>query len=124
MTAARNIENTGKYFEIFSESQIAALKEEKDDHIKYLTNHLVKIVNNGMHAKGGWYDKIYNEVETTTLIEDKQVKSQIQDGAKRYIEAANKLQKPKNGNAQIKYLPRSKKHLEFKVNVYEQFLIL
>ena len=125
MISTHNVKDDKSYFEIFNKEEKQCIESLQDTELKTLLNSLIKIVNNGMHnSRGGWYGKIIEASETRLEIKNFDDKSEIQESAKRYIEVANKLQKPKEGMNESLYLPICKKTIIRHVNVYKAFWMM
>jgi len=110
-----------KYFEIFSANEIAVLSEIKTEALNENIQNLTKIINNGMHAKGGWCDKIATEIDKIDDESIKSVKDKVKASAKKYIEAANKLQKLPGGSYESFYFKSLDKSILQHVNAYKHF---
>lgn len=120
MLTASLEEKAKNTFEIFSPNEIELINNlSSDPEIQHLFKVLITLFNNSMHNKEiGWLTKILQNVSA----EDKNAKtSPIYLSAKRYLETAAKLQKPKEGMVERLTLPTSGKVFEKHVNVYETF---
>jgi len=136
MAAPRQLdpsENSSHAFEIFKAHEIAAIKaqpryliyQEVIDKLFLMTNHWIH------NKQGGWCSALIQtlpswrngrEIEFTDNLKlESPEESFVRRGLVRYLETANKLQKCKTGQMEVRLLPTANKFIQKFVNVYQTF---
>jgi hypothetical protein len=111
-------------FATWSQKEIAALKSiGLDDYYHGLMTNTIAIMNEWIHLhETGWYRSQNNKLNVLVEVTTNKLREQeIHHGLKRYLETANKLKKPKQGQVERRLRPNSHLFFEKFVNVYRAF---
>ena len=122
--ASAEAEEAPAIFTIWSREEISALQRiDLDERYQGMITNTIALMNEWIHAhQNGWYHS--QNAELKRLLDtdtDKTYPTEIHHSLDRYLETANKLKKPKNGQVKKRLLPTTLNYTEEVVHVYRTF---